>query len=283
MNLVESIAIWTGVSLCAGAALLAVARLLSREADHERCIQVLLGASSLVLGLVLLFRGMHQGHFPAFGRFEVVTFYAVATMIVYVTVAWRHGVQGVSAFVAPYALLLLLSGVSAAGACQELDLGGHLAWLGVHAGTAFVSYALCTLSAMLALVYLIQDQNLKRKNFGLVFERLPSLEALDHLMSRQIGAAFFMLTISLISAVHLVRLRGIGLDWLRDPKTVATLVTWGLYAVLMHMRTSARRHGKGLALVTVLGLGLVLFSFLGIRLISDSLHNTVLSIADGPP
>jgi ABC-type transport system involved in cytochrome c biogenesis permease subunit len=60
-----------------------------------------------------------------------------------------------------------------------------------------------------------------------------------------------------------------------DPKIIATLVTWALYAVLVHMRANAGRHGTRLALFTLLGLAFVLFSMVGVHLFAQSVHGFV--------
>jgi len=147
----------------------------------------------------------------------------------------------------------------------------------LHVCTAYLAYALCTIAGVLGLAYVIQDNNLKRKRFGALFENLPALESLDHVMARQIGGAFLMLTLSLAFGVHLVRLSGGGSEWATDPKVVATMATWGIYAALMHMRTNVARHGRGMAVITILGFFFVLFTFLGVHLIAESIHSFVLA------
>ena len=61
------------------------------------------------------------------------------------------------------------------------------------------------LAGLLAVGYLIQDRNLKRRAFGGLTSRLPALEAMDRLMSIQVGVAFLMLTVSIVLGVLLVR------------------------------------------------------------------------------
>ena len=145
-------------------------------------------------------------------------------------------------------------------------------WLGLHVVTVVAAYVFCALAGIMGIVYLVQDNNLKHKRFGALFERLPALEKIDHLMSRQIGAAFLVLTLSLVLGAHLVRLSGAGAGWVRDPKVMTVIATWGIYAVLMHLRTRADRHGKGMALVTIACLIFILFVLFGVYMVSGSLH-----------
>ena len=102
-------------------------------------------------------------------------------------------------------------------------------------------------------------------------------------MATQIGAAFIMLTLSVAFGARLVHLSGGGAEWLRDPKVLSTLATWGIYAVLMHMRTNADRHGKGMAVIALVGLLFVLFSFLGVHVVAESIHGFVVGGGTAAP
>ena len=95
------------------------------------------------------------------------------------------------------------------------------------------------------------------------------------MMFRLVGFAFLLLTVSLVLGVYLVHESGSGRKWMTDPKIIATLVTWALYAVLVHMRANAGRHGMRLALVTLVGLVFVLFSMVGVHLFADSVHGFI--------
>jgi len=149
-------------------------------------------------------------------------------------------------------------------------------WLGLHVGAAFVGYAMFTLSSLLAIAYLIQDHNLKRKTFGVTFDRLPALEVLDHLMHRHMRIAFLLLTASIAFGVRLVDLDGGGPEWIADPKVAATLATWLVYAMLLHVRGNVGRHGRKIAIATIIGLLFVLFTFVGVHVLVDSQHSFVL-------
>ena len=276
MSSLESLLVGTSVISYCLASVSSVVGLVSKRRFNEKKIALLLGIGSLPLVAVLIAHGVRAGRLPAFGRFEALTTYCLAVTAFYILTVMRHHMRAVSAILVPYTTALLIYGAVALDRRVDVPLEIDTIWLGLHVITAFIGYALCTLAGMLALAYMIQDNNLKRKRFGLVFERLPALETLDYLMSREIGAAFFMLTLSLAFGVHLVRLSGGGSEWAGDPKVMATIVTWGIYAVLMHMRTGAARHGKGMALVTIIGLFFVLFSFLGVHVIAESVHSFLL-------
>ena len=242
----------------------------------ERGVPWLLALGCIPLLAVLVLHGARAGRIPLFNTFDALTVYGVLLTIAALCLLTRHRTQGVLAILAPYVTLLLIAGLPAVGVTTGLvpyQAPNAVMWL--HLLVAFAGYALFSLASILAVAYLIQDRNFKRCNFGLVFEQLPALETLDHMMFRLVESAFLLLTISLALGIYLVHESGRGTEWITDPKVVATLATWALYAMLVHMRANAGRHGTRLALITAAGLAFVLFSMVGVHLVATSVHGFV--------
>lgn len=239
-------------------------------------VPLLLALGCAPLLAVLVLHGARAGRVPLFNTFDALTVYGVFLTLAALCLLTRHRTQGVLAILAPYVTLLLIAGFPAVGVTTGLV--PHQvpnAVLLLHLLIAFAGYALFSLASILAFAYLIQDRNFKRRNFGVVFEQLPALETLDYLMFRLVEFAFLLLTISLALGIYLVHESGRGSEWITDPKVVATLATWALYAMLVHMRANAGRHGTRLALITAVGLAFVLFAMVGVHLVADSVHGFV--------
>ena len=94
-------------------------------------------------------------------------------------------------------------------------------------------------------------------------------------MGRQLGLGFLLLTGAILLGITQIWRNSGGGEWLTDPKVGATAVTWILFAVLVHMRASAGRHGRNMAVVTIAGLGCLLFAFIGVHLVASSVHGFV--------
>jgi ABC-type uncharacterized transport system permease subunit len=261
-----------GMGCYALASLLAVAALLGARPRRERPALVLMAAGVLALGGALVRRGVGAGSMPAFERFESLTCYALAASGVYLLLMAYRYTRGLAAILIPYVTIVILAGISAVGmeAGAPLPVGGP--WLALHVLTAYAAYGCFTLAGASAAAYLIQDGNLKHKRLGVVWERLPSLETLDQIMSRLAGLAFLLLSVAMALGFVLVRRSGYDDAWLTDPKTVATAAVWILLAVFVHLRASADRHGRGVALLALGGLLCLLFAFVGVRAATVSAH-----------
>ncbi len=266
-----------GIVLWSVASLIAIVRVTGPDRAEGRALSVITALGTLCIVLALAFRGVSQGRIPAFGRFETLSIYAAMLTVAYLYGALRHDIRGISAIILPYAVAVAALAMPGLAANPQIDPKLKSVWLALHIVTAFAGYAVFTLASVLAAAYLIQDRNLKRKRFGAVFQRLPSLETLDQLMYAQIGAAFVTFSISILLGVLLTHLYGWGTKWLTDPKVVATGATWALYAMLFHLRAGADRHGRRIALVTLFGLVCILFTFIGVHFVADSVHDFAIS------
>ena len=273
----EQILAVVGIGFYVLASILSVASPARPAPANERWTLLLMLLGSMPLVAVLGLHGIRDGRIPAFGRFEAITWYSLAVSAAFAYLALRHRARGIAGIVVPYVTVLLCIGAPAVRHQVGQSLQTQNVWLGLHIVTSFVGYAFFTLASVLAIVYLIQDHNLKHRRFGTTFNMFPSLETLDRLMYRQIGFAFLMFTIAVALGFLLSQQIGWPPGLLTDPKIVATLATWFVYASLFHLRTFGDRHGRRMAIATVVGLGCVLFTFVGVHLLTDSVHDFVLT------
>ena len=141
----------------------------------------------------------------------------------------------------------------------------------VHTVSSLLSYVAFLVAFVAGMLFLMQERQLKNKPIGMGFRRLPPLEALDDVNFLAIGAGFWLLTIGLVCGLvgskHLL-----GRWWVGDPKEYLTLLLWCAYLALWLIRLRATLRGRRVALLSILGFSLVLFSVLGVSRILPSLH-----------
>jgi ABC-type uncharacterized transport system permease subunit len=144
--------------------------------------------------------------------------------------------------------------------------------IAIHVLCSLLSYAAFLVAFVAGLLFLIQERQLKRKTLGLLFHRLPSLDALDRLNFLAIGAGFGLLSVGLACGVAGVA-AVFGRWWTGDPKEVLTIVMWAAYLLLWLVRLRATLRGRRVALLSILGFSLALFTFLGAGRILPSWHS----------
>jgi len=64
-----------------------------------------------------------------------------------------------------------------------------------------------------------------------------------------------------------------GTYWLWEPKVIWSFIVWFYYAGAMHAYYVKEWRGKGLAIATVIGFFVVLFTYLGVSLLMKSSHS----------
>ena len=144
--------------------------------------------------------------------------------------------------------------------------------IAIHVACSLFSYLAFLVAFVAGLLFLVQERQLKRKTLGLLFHRLPSLDALDRLNFLAIGAGFGLLSAGL--AFGVVGVAAVfGRWWTGDPKEVLTVLVWTAYLVLWLVRLRATLRGRRVALLSILGFSLMLFTVLAASRALPSWHN----------
>jgi len=135
--------------------------------------------------------------------------------------------------------------------------------IAAHTICTLLSYGAFLVAFVSGALFLVQERQLKRKTLGVLFHRLPPLEWLDRVNFLAIGIGFGLLTLGLGFGFLGIR-TWFGQWWIGDPKVTATLLLWGGYLGLGILRARATVRGHRVALLSMLGFSLVLFTALGV-------------------
>ncbi|MFL5273189.1 MAG: cytochrome c biogenesis protein CcsA [Anaeromyxobacteraceae bacterium] len=170
----------------------------------------------------------------------------------------------VGAFVMPLVVMSVIPGVFGLGPETRGAIPSivRLPSLKVHVATATGGVALFAIAFGVALMYLLQEREVKGKNFGALFSRLPSLDALDRLNQRLVRIGFAVFSVGLVTGA-LVAKNAWGSFWMWDPQQIAFFVVWLLYGAMVQLR-HVGVHGRRYALLTLAGFALVLGSMLAL-------------------
>jgi cytochrome c-type biogenesis protein CcsB len=218
-------------------------------------------------------RYLEAGHTPITNLHESLSFFSLAVVGVFIAFERRYNVLILGSFVTPLALLLLVASSLYSSVIPQLPPALKSRWLFVHTSLAFLSYATFAVAFGAAIMYLIQERFLKKKRLGPLYQKLPSLDVLDEINYRCLTFGFPLLTIAIITGAIWAETAW-GTYWSWDPKETWSLITWFIYAALLHGRLTTGWRGKRAALLSIVGFFVLLFTFLGVNLLpGDSLHS----------
>ena len=221
--------------------------------------------------LALITRYAEAGHTPVTNLHESLSFFAWMVMGVLLTVHFRYRVEILGAFITPIALILMLFALALPKEILPLAPVLRSFWHPLHVVFAFLGNAIFALAFCCGVMYLIQERQLKSKRMGAITKRLPPLKVLDDLNYQSLKFGFPLLTLGIITgAVWANYAWGRYWDW--DPKETWSLITWLLYAALLHQRLTVGWRGRKAAIMAIVGFLAVLFTFLGVNLLLSGLH-----------
>ena len=180
-----------------------------------------------------------------------------------------YRIPTLGAFVLPLILVVLLPALflGHSGRIEVIPDAIRRPALPVHIISAFLGIALFALAAGVAVMYLLQEREVKGKRFGALFSRLPSLDSLDKLNQRLVRAGFVVFTLALVTGTIIAR-NVWKSAWSWDPQQVSSLVVWLLYGVMVQLRHTGW-HGRRYAMLTLVGFALVIGSMVGLAVVPD--------------
>lgn len=235
-----------------------------------------LGRMFLLIGAVLhgagfVARYFAAGYTPITSLFESLTFYAFAIVVIFLAFEIRYHLRVLGAFVAPLAFAFSVFAAFLPGEVKVLAPALDSYWLPVHVLLLFFGNAVFAVAFGAAIMYLLMEKELKRKRIGAIFKRLPSLGVLDEINYRCLTIGFPLLTLGIITGSIWAEYAW-GSYWSWDPKEVWSLITWLLYAALLHGRLTVGWRGRKAAILAIAGFCAILFTFLGVNLLLPGLH-----------
>jgi cytochrome c-type biogenesis protein CcsB len=182
-----------------------------------------------------------------------------------------YRMPSVGAFVSPLVVMLLIPTLfGPLDVPMDVPEAVKSRWLPVHVSASFAGLACFALAAGVAVMYLLQERQVKGKKFGALFSRLPPLESLDRLNHRLVRIGFVIFTVALVTGAIFAH-HAWGRAWEWDQKQIFSLAAWLLYGAIIQLRRSGW-HGRRNAYLTLVGFAIVFVSFVGIGFVSGSRH-----------
>lgn len=155
--------------------------------------------------------------------------------------------------VMPLAAFLLAVSYAAGGVAASGETGYSTLFLVLHVGLLLAGFAGLTLAAALAVLYLWQERQLKRRSSTVLRFRAPSLVTLESLVARTVAFSLPVLTLGMAAGFARVR-HGSDLD----PLIGLTVLTWTVYGAFLILRFGMGWRGRRVAYTALAGFALLI-------------------------
>lgn len=220
----------------------------------------------------LVARMIEYNHPPITNKFEIFSIIACSIAFSYFILELLTDIRGTGAFIIFFSLLFqLISSIYVADTYIVPEVLRNKL-LGMHVISALLGYSGITISAVYGLLFMILYKNIKSNKFGLVFDRLPSLEILEKLSFYSMIIGFVLLTIAII----------IGIIWLpaafpnfsySDPKLIGTLLVWIVYGIGIALKLVGNLYGKKVILFSLIGFLFAILSLIVTNSLAKTFHS----------
>ncbi len=248
-----------------------IAFLIFQRGLLQRIARGLLALGFVAHTLVMIGAGLDAGHLPVNDLHGTLIVAGWAVVGAFWALHLRYRLDVVGVFAAPLALVIMIAAAHLPSAPAANKALFNNFWLVSHIVAVFLGEAALALACGLGVLYLLQEHGIKAKSHGFFYRRLPSLGLMDAAGYGCIATGFVLLTVGLVTGfayAHAVW----GRFWRADPKEIWSVITWLLYAALLHQRLTVGWRGRKSAVMAIVGFAALLFTFLGVNLLLKGHH-----------
>ncbi len=251
-----------------------------RDAASGRSATTLLVAAALTHTFVIGMQTMEAGHVPVEGPTSAISTFVWLLALAYLYMEMTTDERAMGVFI--LALLVALSAIPAFRPSIEeraAVLQGPL--FGIHVSSLLFAYASFAIAGVIGITYVLMFKEIKAKQLGFFYARLPSLQVLDRMNQRAIVIGWVFLTVGIIvGVVWAAQARAYAAGdprvqamSLQDPKIFVALVCWAVYSFELFAARRIGWGGRRTAYLSALGFAIVLLNFVPISYFLTRSHN----------
>lgn len=227
----------------------------TRSQGRSILLPIVLAVHAATLAML----GWHLGRMVPANNHEVLSVLAAGTAAMYWLVELGTRDRRTGAFVLlvvfllQYTASIFLHGELAGAAAPASPAGWHII-------PAMVAYTGFTISAIYGVLYIWARRDLKQRRFGLLFDRLPSLDLLGVMNWHAMVAGFAFMTVAIVSGAAMYGGKGAAAGAMTANvfiKIFAGITAWVIYAGALVGKFVQKWDRARVCRVTVIGFGVV--------------------------
>ncbi len=227
-----------------------------------------IGVIGNTVGIILRWVESYQlgiGHAQLSNLYESLIFFSWTIVVVYLIIERKHKSRIIGAFTIPLAFLAMAyasMSPNISNQIQPLLPALKSNWLIAHVIACFIGYASFAIAFGISWMYLFKQRDTGGESRLLA--HFPKHNILDELNHQLVMFGFLFLTTGIITGAVWAN-SAWGRYWGWDPKETWSLITWFIYATLLHARLMRGWHGKRIAYLSIIGFAAVLFTYFGVN------------------
>lgn len=220
----------------------------------------------------LVLRGVLLDHFPIASGAEFLSLLAASITAIYLLVESRHKAPNTGIFFLGLVFLFQLASSVLVADMADVAVQSRHPVFAVHVLFTTFGFTALSLSAIYALMYVLLSRQLKSRDLGVIFRRLPALSTLED-MSRMATTAGVILLGAGLALGHWVALdSGASLSKL-DPIIICADLIWLAYTVGLIVAKVRGLSGLRMGYLSLFGYLVLIGTVFVIITASGALHS----------
>jgi ABC-type uncharacterized transport system permease subunit len=143
--------------------------------------------------------------------------------------------------------------------------------IGVHLIAAIFGFSSVAIAGLYSGMYLVLFRQIRLNRFGLLFQRLPNLEAIELLIMHAVAFGFFFLSVTIVAGVFEQHASKETINLL-DPRLISLVIIWLLYGISLFIKPLFGWDIKHMAVLLIALFVLVTALLFVMSLITPSFH-----------
>ena len=250
-----------------------------RTFPTSRMATVLLVLAGFAHTFVIGMETMRIGHVPSATTTAAIATFVWLLALSYLYLELTTGERAMGVFILP--LLIVLQAIPTFSTLVEEPRSAILEspWFGVHVSSLLFAYASFAIAGVLGITYVLQFKEIKAKDLGFFYERLPSLNVVDEMNLRAVKIGWLFLTVGLITGgIWASQLQPSGDPSpssmsMADPKIFVAVLCWAIYSFELYAQRAIGWRGRRAAWLSAVGFAIVMLNFVPVSYFFTTSHN----------
>jgi ABC-type transport system involved in cytochrome c biogenesis permease subunit len=249
-----------------------------RDPRTGRLATAILGGGILAHTFLIGMQTVQAGYAPLVGTTAALSAFVWLLGLSYLYVELTTDERAMGVFVVPLLVVLyIIPALDPTVSPRPPVLQSPLFTL--HVVSMLFAYASFALACVLGVTYVLLFKEIKAKDLGFFYARLPSLQALDAMNGRVVTIGWLFLTIGIgvgalwatqIHASSDPRVQAMGIG---DPKILVALLCWVVYSFALFARRTIGWSGRRAAWLSAIAFVIVLLNFVPVGYFLTKSHN----------
>jgi ABC-type uncharacterized transport system permease subunit len=225
-----------------------------------------LATGAIMLHAAILYTGLLRDNALDLGLTNAVSLVAWVVALTYLISALSRPIESLGVFIMPLAALTLL--------LEWLWPIGHrliqntTPLYSAHIVISLLAYSLLSIAVLQSLMLALQEKQLRSHHPGGFMRTLPPLETMESLMFNMIVMGFVLLTLTLVSGIFFSE-KVFGQPLRFSHHIVLSLISWGVFGVLLLGRWRLGWRGRTALHWTLSGFALLMLAYFGTKFVLE--------------